>query len=93
MKRYYIPKLTQSLLVKNPLPFEITLDHVFSDSGLNGTIYAEFDQPFTSFVVPPFSTVNSGTFGNVSLVQGAIASLGIIPFGVMDILDANVQLR
>ncbi|KAI0321274.1 hypothetical protein OF83DRAFT_360193 [Amylostereum chailletii] len=79
--------------VKNPLPFELTIDRVFTQAGVNGIIYAEFDQPFTDFVVPALSTANSGTFPNVSLTQGALASLGIIPLGELDIITANVQIR
>ncbi|TFY55862.1 hypothetical protein EVG20_g9163 [Dentipellis fragilis] len=79
--------------VKNPLPFEITIDHATTDAGVNGTIYSHFDQPFTTFVVPALGTANSGTFGNVTLTQGALASLPIIPLGELDILNADVQVR
>ncbi|KAA1477235.1 hypothetical protein DENSPDRAFT_844432 [Dentipellis sp. KUC8613] len=79
--------------VKNPLPFEITIDHATTDAGVNGTIYSHFDQPFTTFVVPALGTANSGTFGNVTLTQGAIASLPIIPLEELDILNADVQVR
>jgi hypothetical protein len=79
--------------VKNPLPFELTIDSIFTQAGVNGTVFAQFNKSFKSFVVPPFGSANSGTFGNVTLVQGAIASLSIIPLGELDILQANVNLR
>jgi hypothetical protein len=79
--------------VKNPLPFELTLKRVSTDAGLNGTVFASFDQTFTRFVVPPLGSANSGTFGNVELVQGATASLGIIPFGELDIIEADIELK
>lgn len=56
--------------------------------GVNGEIYAHFDQPFSSFTIPSGQTVNSGTFGNVLLTQGALASLGIIPLGYLDTFTA-----
>ena len=59
-----------------------------SDASLHGQIYAHFDQPFPSFVVPPGQTVNSGVFGGVILTQGALASLGIIPAGILDVAAA-----
>ncbi|KAG6878541.1 hypothetical protein C0993_004439 [Termitomyces sp. T159_Od127] len=51
--------------------------------------YAAFTQHFDSFVVPPGQTVNSGTVPNVLLVQGAMASLGIIPLGELDVAAAS----
>ena len=62
------------------------------DSGVDGTTYAHFDQAFDSLVVPAGGTANSGTFGNVLLTQGALASLGIIPLGSLDVFcDATIQ--
>lgn len=75
--------------VHNPLNADLVLEVVQSDAGVNGEIFAQFSQPFSSFVVPPGRTVNSGTFGNVLLTQGAIASLGIIPLGILDIAAAS----
>lgn len=75
--------------VHNPLNADLVLEVVQSDAGVNGEIFAQFSQPFSSFVVPPGHTVNSGTFGNVLLTQGAIASLGIIPLGILDIAAAS----
>lgn len=56
-----------------------------ADGLINGEIYAHLDQAFSSFVIPPKQTVNSGKFGNVKLVKGALASLPIIPLGYLDI--------
>ncbi|GLB43655.1 hypothetical protein LshimejAT787_1401670 [Lyophyllum shimeji] len=78
---------------KNPLFIELTIDRVVSSAGLNGTVYATFDHTFAGGVVlPPFGTKNSGTFGNVTLTQGIDASLGIIPFQVLD-LTTDVYIR
>ena len=60
---------------------------------MNGDIYAHFDQAFDNFVVPAHGTANSGTFGNVLLTKGALASLGIIPLGKLDVASAqSVQI-
>ncbi|KAG5340189.1 hypothetical protein J132_04208 [Termitomyces sp. J132] len=83
---------------KNPLPFELTIDRVVSSAGLNGTVFATFDHTFstllsTPFVIPPLGTANSGTFNNVTLTQGAMATLVIIPEGVLDLTNTNVFVR
>jgi hypothetical protein len=62
----------------------ITLNFVQSDAGVNGEVYAHFEQPFTGFTVPAGQTVNSGVFGGVVLVKGVEASLEIIPLGKLD---------
>ncbi|KAI0038256.1 hypothetical protein FA95DRAFT_1684702 [Auriscalpium vulgare] len=77
----------------NPLPFEISIDHVTTYAGVNDSIYAQFSQPFSGFVVPPHSTVNSGTFGGVKLVQGAINTLPIVNAGSLDIYKADIRVR
>ncbi|KAI0033833.1 hypothetical protein K488DRAFT_69593 [Vararia minispora EC-137] len=79
--------------VSNPLPFELTIDRISTLAGVNGTVFANFTQSFQHFVVPPLGTANSGTFGNVLLTQGAVASLDIIPLGELDIINADVNLR
>jgi len=79
---------------KNPLFIELTIDRVKSSAGLNGTVYATFDQTFANGVaVPPFGTKNSGTFGNVLLTQGIDASLNIIPYKVLDLINTDVYIR
>ena len=65
---------------------QITFTQV--DAGLDGTIYAHFDQAFDSFVVPAHSTANSGTVKNVLLTQGALATLNIIGAGELDVFSA-----
>jgi len=62
---------------------------VQSDGKLDGETFAHFDFAFDNFVIPPFSKVNSGPVPNVLLTQGATASLGIIPRGVLDIFAAQ----
>jgi hypothetical protein len=64
--------------VYNPLDADLILEFVQSDDSVGGTTYAHFDQAFSSFVVPPGQTVNSGVFPNVLLTKGVLASLGII---------------
>lgn len=61
------------------------IEFIQADGLINGEIYAHFDQAFSNFVIPPGETVHSGTFSNVVLTQGVVASLGIIPFGYMDV--------
>lgn len=75
--------------VTNPLDADMVIEFVQSDSGLDGITYAFFRQSFDNFVIPPGQTVSSGVFDNVLLPQGAIASLDIIPRGVLDINAAN----
>ncbi|KAJ8085172.1 hypothetical protein PM082_003958 [Marasmius tenuissimus] len=80
--------------VKNPLPIELTLDSVTAKAGLNGTTYAEFTHTFTPpLVVPILGKKDSPRIENVNLVQGATASLDIIPFGVLDLQDTDVKVR
>ncbi|PPR05339.1 hypothetical protein CVT26_011602 [Gymnopilus dilepis] len=81
--------------VKNPLPIELTLDSVSAVAGLNGTIFASFSHTFAKpgLVVPPLGTKNSGTIDNVLLPLGAVNSLDIIPFGVLDLPDTNASVR
>jgi hypothetical protein len=79
---------------KNPLPFELTIDRVITKAGVNGTEYAEFDQTFTEpIVVPSLGSKNSGIFGNVKLVQGALKSLDIIPLGYLDLQNVDIYVR
>jgi hypothetical protein len=93
-RRLHKFSLFDVISVKNPLPIELTLNSVTSQAGLNGTVYATFTHTFAKpgLVVPPFATRNSGTIDNVNLTQGAIASLAIIPFGVLD-LENNAQVQ
>ncbi|KAF8135624.1 hypothetical protein EV363DRAFT_1429344 [Boletus edulis] len=71
--------------IYNPLGADLVIEFVQADGLINGEIYAHFDQPFSNFVIPPGKTVNSGTFSHVVLTQGALASLGIIPLGYLDV--------
>ncbi|KAL1943642.1 hypothetical protein VTO73DRAFT_4087 [Trametes versicolor] len=74
--------------IANPLDTDMEITFTQVDSGLDGVTYAHFDQAFDSFVVPAKGTANSGTVKNVLLTQGAIASLGIIPVGKLDVFSA-----
>ena len=56
--------------------------------GVNGEFFAHFDQPFDSLVIPAHASANSDTFGNVPFTQGALALLGTIPLGELDIAAA-----
>ncbi|THH12496.1 hypothetical protein EW146_g7640 [Bondarzewia mesenterica] len=71
--------------ISNPLDTELTIEFSQVDSGVDGQIYAHFEEAFQSFTIPAKGTANSGTFGNVLLTQGALASLGIIPLGELDV--------
>ncbi|KAH9835153.1 uncharacterized protein C8Q71DRAFT_764402 [Rhodofomes roseus] len=75
--------------VHNPLDADLDISRVQADSGVNNEVYAFFNQPFDSFVIPPGGTVNSGKFGNVLLTKGALASLPIIPLGYLDVASAQ----
>ncbi|EDR08009.1 uncharacterized protein LACBIDRAFT_297593 [Laccaria bicolor S238N-H82] len=91
---FILPIKAEPLQVKNPLILELTIDRVVSSAGINGTVYATFDHKFPGgFVVPPLKTNNSGTVDNVLLTQGAMASLDIIPLGVLDLITTDVYLR
>lgn len=79
---------------QNPLLFELTIDRVTSTAGINGTVYATFDYTFPKpVVVPALGTANSGSIPNVTLTQGAIASLDIIPLGYLDLINVDVNVR
>ncbi|KAF9479403.1 hypothetical protein BDN70DRAFT_691519 [Pholiota conissans] len=81
--------------VQNTLPIEFTIDSLGTDAGLNSTVYATFSHTFPSpgLVVPALGTVNSGTIDGVTLPQGALATLGIIPFGELDLSDLSASTR
>ncbi|KAG1761975.1 hypothetical protein EDD22DRAFT_893760 [Suillus occidentalis] len=81
-------EINLSFDITNPLDAELEISFVQADGLINGEIYAHLDQAFSSFVIPPKQTVNSGKFGNVKLVKGALASLPIIPLGYLDIQSA-----
>ncbi|EIW52711.1 uncharacterized protein TRAVEDRAFT_134842 [Trametes versicolor FP-101664 SS1] len=68
-------------------PLDTDMEITFTQTQKFNT-YAHFDQAFDSFVVPAKGTANSGTVKNVLLTQGAIASLGIIPVGKLDVFSA-----
>ncbi|KAH9850917.1 hypothetical protein C2E23DRAFT_886961 [Lenzites betulinus] len=74
--------------IANPLDTDLKITFLQVDAGLNGLIYAHFDQAFDNFVVPAKGTANSGTVNNVLLTQGALAALTIVPAGKLDIFSA-----
>ncbi|KAF8521139.1 hypothetical protein JB92DRAFT_3111289 [Gautieria morchelliformis] len=79
--------------VNNPLPLlPLVIQRIKSNAGVDGTIFATFDHTFSPpFTINPQQTANSGTIPNVNLTQGALASLGIIPLGMLN-LDSNITL-
>ncbi|KAF7310316.1 hypothetical protein MIND_00405700 [Mycena indigotica] len=86
--------------VKNVLPFELTIDSISVSAGLNGTVFAAFNHTFSGgaslkpVVVPGFGgTKNSGNITNVLLTQGVDKSLAIVPFGVLDLINVDVNVR
>jgi hypothetical protein len=65
---------------------------VQADGASSGTTYAHFDYAFTSYIIPPHGTGNSGPVPNVVLTQGAVNSLGIIPKASLDVyIDVTAQ--
>ncbi|KAJ6607775.1 hypothetical protein B0H10DRAFT_2227490 [Mycena sp. CBHHK59/15] len=74
--------------MQNPLDTDLVVEFVQSDSGVNNETFAFFNQPIEGFVIPAHGTANSGQVNDVLLTQGAIASLDIIPLGVLDIQAA-----
>ncbi|RPD57468.1 hypothetical protein L226DRAFT_588694 [Lentinus tigrinus ALCF2SS1-7] len=74
---------TCRLRIANPLDTDMEITFTQVDSGVDGETYAHFDQAFDSFVIP----AHSGTVKNVLLVKGALASLGIIPLGKLDVFS------
>ncbi|KAJ7192809.1 hypothetical protein GGX14DRAFT_593850 [Mycena pura] len=80
---------------QNILPFELTIDSITSTAGINNTVFASFDHSFGlhPVVVPPLGKQNSGNITNVLLTQGATASLAIIPLGILDLINTNVNVR
>ncbi|KAI0631497.1 hypothetical protein C8Q77DRAFT_1218963 [Trametes polyzona] len=74
--------------IANPLDTDMEITFTQVDSGLDNVTYAHFEQAFDSFVVPAKGTANSGTVKNVLLTKGALASLGIIPVGKLDVFNA-----
>ncbi|KAH7048524.1 hypothetical protein BKA62DRAFT_739325 [Auriculariales sp. MPI-PUGE-AT-0066] len=74
--------LNTDLVSQEPLPIELTID-----------IYVDFSHTFGPARRLRLGTANSGNITNVKLVQGATASLDIIPLGYVDLpaTDANVR--
>ena len=72
----------------NPFDTELHILFIQSDGKLDGTTFSHFEEHFDNFVVPPGQTVNSGRIQNVLLVQGALASLPIIPRAMLDVFNA-----
>ncbi|KAJ3724969.1 hypothetical protein DFJ43DRAFT_1197841 [Lentinula guzmanii] len=62
----------------NPTDAELQILAIQSTGSIDGTVYAQFSVTFDSYLIPAGQTVNSGEINNVLLVQGALASLGII---------------
>ncbi|KAF8893715.1 hypothetical protein CPB84DRAFT_1783237 [Gymnopilus junonius] len=84
-----------NMFITNPLPLEFTIDQLGTNAGLNGTTFATFSHSFASpgLVVPALGTANSGTIDGVTLPQGALATLGIIPFGELDLSNLSASTR
>ncbi|KIJ47322.1 hypothetical protein M422DRAFT_83266, partial [Sphaerobolus stellatus SS14] len=78
--------------VFNPTNAPLIIKHVQSNGMVNGTTFAFFTQDFDNFVIPSLQTVNSGDVPNVLLTQGIVASLAIVPLGVLDIGAAQTVL-
>jgi len=72
----------------NPLDTPLHVLFIQSDGKVDGTTFAHFEHAFDNFVIGPGETVNSGDIPNVLLTQGALASLDIIPLGMLDAFSA-----
>ncbi|SJL13583.1 uncharacterized protein ARMOST_17028 [Armillaria ostoyae] len=83
-----------SFVASNPLIVEITLDRVAVSAGIDSTEYISFDHTFEDpVVVPALGTADSGVIENVSLTQGGLATLNIVPEGELDLLNLDLFLR
>ncbi|KAF8875084.1 hypothetical protein CPB84DRAFT_554758 [Gymnopilus junonius] len=80
---------------QNTIPFEITIDQLGTNAGLNGTTFFTFSHSFPSpgLIVPALGTANSGSIDNVPLPQGALATLGIIPAQELDLTGLSASVR
>lgn len=85
-------EVTVNFDVENPFDAELRIKFLQVDSGVDGTTYAQFSQAFDSFVIPPHGTENSGNVPHVLLPLGAIATLGIIPLGILDVSLASTSV-
>ncbi|KAJ3838704.1 hypothetical protein F5878DRAFT_725102 [Lentinula raphanica] len=72
----------------NPTDAELQILGIQSTGSIDGTVYAQFTTTFDSYIIPAGQTVNSGEIDHVLLVQGAIASLGIVGEN-LDVAAAN----
>ncbi|KIJ22799.1 hypothetical protein M422DRAFT_276714 [Sphaerobolus stellatus SS14] len=81
----YIRHSILMFTVNNPLKVPISIQHVAANGSVNGTVFVNFAQDFDNFTILPGEVVNSGTFQNVSLVQGIDATVDIVPLGSLDI--------
>ncbi|KAM5540830.1 hypothetical protein V8D89_005474 [Ganoderma adspersum] len=79
--------------ISNPLDTEIEIAFAQADSGLDGETYVHFEHTFDSFVVPPHSTVNSGTIDDVVLTRGVAGSIGLLGAKSVDVFTvATVRI-
>ncbi|ESK93225.1 hypothetical protein Moror_14610 [Moniliophthora roreri MCA 2997] len=79
--------------VENPLPLELTLESASGKGTLNGTTYADFNHTFIPpVVIPALGEMNTGVINNVLLTQGTLATLDIIPLGVLDLEQMNIVI-
>ncbi|KAK1225336.1 hypothetical protein PQX77_011754 [Marasmius sp. AFHP31] len=78
----------------NPTDQEITLEQFTGTAGVNETTYMAFNHTFSQpLVIPAAGDAASEVIPDVLLTQGAIASLDIIPLGILDLLDATLAIR
>ncbi|KAK7053541.1 hypothetical protein R3P38DRAFT_2850878 [Favolaschia claudopus] len=82
------------LEVQNPLILELTVDSISVSAGVNGAAVTSFDHTFaTPIVIPPLGTATSENIADVLLIDGITAFLDIIPLGVLDLLNIDVNVR
>lgn len=71
--------------VQNPLPISLQILSINSTAGVDGNTFIAFTHSFEDFVIPAGGSASSGTVGNATLTEGVIATLDIIPEGILDV--------
>lgn len=67
-------EVTVNFDVENPLDTDMRVAYLQVDSGLDGTIYAQFTYQFDNFLIPAHTIRNSGEVPHVKLPQGALGA-------------------
>ncbi|KAK6969002.1 hypothetical protein R3P38DRAFT_3505821 [Favolaschia claudopus] len=80
--------------VQNPLILELTVDSISVSAGVDDAVVTSFAHTFaTPLVIPPLGTATSENIADVLLIDGITAFLDIVPLGVLDLLNIDVNVR